>query len=175
MMNTLGAGQSFGGNALLYNCARTATVVAKELAGVGGVQSLIFLNFCASRPSIAVNSRNTFPHQFCVSAFKSKADGHTFKDVLREFVRQNADENQKLKDSLSIFAGLSAKQKHLLNDSLFLEKFAPGVRGSLWVRLLLPSSSSNLARSACCPTLPSVPSRKVMLAVFALPFSPAHT
>lgn len=41
-LNTLGRGQAFGGLALLYNCPRTATVIAKEAARIWGANGDAF-------------------------------------------------------------------------------------------------------------------------------------
>jgi len=92
VVNTLERGQAFGGLALLYNCPRTATVVAKEASAVWG------------------------------------ANGETFKMALQENSQKFFAENRRFLDSISMFDGLSAKQKTSLSQATSVEFFEANAR-----------------------------------------------
>mmetsp|Transcript_35615 Transcript_35615/g.83287 ORF Transcript_35615/g.83287 Transcript_35615/m.83287 type:complete len:943 (-) Transcript_35615:217-3045(-) len=86
-VNTLSEGMCFGSLALLYNCPRTATVVATETSGIWGVS------------------------------------GEAFKRAVEEHAQKHAAEHLKFLDSISMFDGLSAKQKTHLGQALSIEHF----------------------------------------------------
>mmetsp|Transcript_46286 Transcript_46286/g.107671 ORF Transcript_46286/g.107671 Transcript_46286/m.107671 type:complete len:915 (-) Transcript_46286:97-2841(-) len=91
-VNTLSKGRAFGSLALLYNCPRTATVMAMEASGAWG------------------------------------ASGEAFKRAVQEHAQKHSAEHRKFLDSVSMFDGLSAKQKTHLGQALSIERFEANAR-----------------------------------------------
>mmetsp|Transcript_63035 Transcript_63035/g.136903 ORF Transcript_63035/g.136903 Transcript_63035/m.136903 type:complete len:981 (-) Transcript_63035:99-3041(-) len=92
VVNELSGGAAFGAIALVHNCPRTASVVAKEASSVWA------------------------------------CGGDKFREILKEHTQKQLADHRKFLDKMSLFDGLSPKEKERVGGSALTENVEPGER-----------------------------------------------